>query len=99
MTMAGRPGARLTKLDVNLGFTGGNNAVLRPAMQSADPPQYFLLLNSDTIVRPNAFKALVDFMDQIPRSALPAADWKSRTARHSDPPSAFNRRSANSKEI
>jgi GT2 family glycosyltransferase len=54
----------LTKLDINLGFTGGNNAVLRPAMQSADPPQYFLLLNSDTIVRPNAFKALVDFMDQ-----------------------------------
>jgi GT2 family glycosyltransferase len=31
----------LTTLDVNLGFTGGNNAILRPAMQSADPPQYF----------------------------------------------------------
>ena len=26
----------LTKLDINLGFTGGNNAILRPAMQSAD---------------------------------------------------------------
>jgi N-acetylglucosaminyl-diphospho-decaprenol L-rhamnosyltransferase len=56
----------LTALDVNLGFTGGNNAVLRPALQSADKPQYFLLLNADTIVRPNAFKALVDFMDQNP---------------------------------
>ena len=31
----------LTALDVNLGFTGGNNAVLRPALQSADKPQYF----------------------------------------------------------
>src|SRR5256885_2127762 len=33
----------LTNLDVNLGFTGGNNAILKPAMESADPPQYFLL--------------------------------------------------------
>src|ERR1700675_2378427 len=56
----------LTTLDINLGFTGGNNAVLRAALQSADPPQYFLLLNADTIVRPNAFKALVDYMDQNP---------------------------------
>jgi GT2 family glycosyltransferase len=35
-------------------------------MQSSNPPQYFLLLNPDTIVRPNAFKGLVDFMDQHP---------------------------------
>ena len=55
-----------TALDVNLGFTGGNNVILRPALQSADPPKYFLLLNPDTIVRPNAFKALIDFMDQNP---------------------------------
>jgi GT2 family glycosyltransferase len=60
----------LTKLDVNLGFTGGNNAILRPAMQSADPPHYFLLLNADTIVRPNAFKALVDYMDQHPKVGI-----------------------------
>jgi N-acetylglucosaminyl-diphospho-decaprenol L-rhamnosyltransferase len=54
----------LTAISPNLGFTGGNNVILRPAMQSADPPQYFLLLNADTIVRPNAFKALVNFMDR-----------------------------------
>ena len=60
----------LTALDVNLGFTGGNNAILRPAMESADQPQYFLLLNSDTIVRPNAFKALVDFMDNNPKVGI-----------------------------
>jgi len=53
-------------LDVNLGFTGGNNVILRPVMQSADPPKYILLLNPDTIVRPNAFKALIDFMEQNP---------------------------------
>jgi len=60
----------LTALDVNLGFTGGNNAILRPALESADKPQYFLLLNSDTIVRPNAFKALVDFMDNNPEVGI-----------------------------
>jgi GT2 family glycosyltransferase len=54
----------------NLGFTGGNNAILRPAMQSADPPQYFLLLNADTVVRPNAFKALIDFMDEHPNVGI-----------------------------
>jgi N-acetylglucosaminyl-diphospho-decaprenol L-rhamnosyltransferase len=56
----------LTAISPNLGFTGGNNAILRPAMQSDDPPQYFLLLNADTIVRPNAFKGMVAFMDQHP---------------------------------
>lgn len=60
----------LTALDVNLGFTGGNNAILRPAMQSADPPDYVLLLNSDTIVQLNAFKALVDFMDANPKVGI-----------------------------
>jgi N-acetylglucosaminyl-diphospho-decaprenol L-rhamnosyltransferase len=60
----------LTALDVNLGFTGGNNAILRPALESPDTPQYFLLLNSDTIVRPNAFKALVDFMDNNPKVGI-----------------------------
>ncbi len=60
----------LTAISPNLGFTGGNNAILRPALQSPDSPQYFLLLNADTIVRPNAFKALVDFMDAHPEVGI-----------------------------
>jgi N-acetylglucosaminyl-diphospho-decaprenol L-rhamnosyltransferase len=56
----------LTSLKVNLGFTGGNNAILRSALNQPDPPQYILLLNADTIVRPNAFAALVAFMDHNP---------------------------------
>lgn len=60
----------LTAVSPNLGFTGGNNVILRPAMQSNNPPQYFLLLNADTIVRPNALKALVDFMDQNPNVGI-----------------------------
>jgi GT2 family glycosyltransferase len=60
----------LTAISPNLGFTGGNNAILKPALDSADPPRYVLLLNADTIVVPNAFKALVDFMDQNPKAGI-----------------------------
>ncbi len=61
---------KLTILETNLGFTGGNNAILRPALASADPPEYFLLLNADTVVKPNALKALVEFMDENPRIGI-----------------------------
>ena len=56
--------------DVNLGFTGGNNQLIRSALVSADPPEYFLLLNSDTRVEPGALSALVDFMDTHPRTGI-----------------------------
>jgi N-acetylglucosaminyl-diphospho-decaprenol L-rhamnosyltransferase len=55
-----------TRLSPNLGFTGGNNAVIRPALASQNPPRYVLLLNNDTIVRPGAIKALIDFMNSRP---------------------------------
>ncbi len=54
----------------NQGFTGGNNAVIGPALAGPDRPQYVLLLNNDTIVRPGAFKALVDFMDGHPEAGI-----------------------------
>ncbi len=60
----------LTVSPVNLGFTGGNNAIIRSAIESATPPRYILLLNDDTIVRPGAFKALVDFMDAHPNVGI-----------------------------
>jgi len=60
----------LTAVDTNLGFTGGNNVLLRPALQSKDPPQYILLLNADTIVKSNAFRALVEFMDEHPKVGI-----------------------------
>ncbi len=62
----------LTAITPNLGFTGGNNAIIRQHFppkpsdersESPDPPDYVLLLNNDTLVYPGAFKALVDFMD------------------------------------
>ncbi len=56
--------------ETNLGFTGGNNVLIRPALGSAQPPDYVLLLNPDTVVRPNAIKALVDFMEQNPKVGI-----------------------------
>jgi GT2 family glycosyltransferase len=53
----------LTVLYPNRGFTGGSNAVIRPAIESDDPPEYVLLLNADTIVKEHALDALVAFMD------------------------------------
>ncbi len=50
----------------NGGYAYGNNAAIRPALESPHPPSYVLLLNPDTQVRPNALKALVDFMEQRP---------------------------------
>jgi GT2 family glycosyltransferase len=54
----------------NLGFTGGNNIILRPALQSADPPQYVLLLNADTVVHKNALRKLLEFMNEHPRAGI-----------------------------
>ncbi|MBD3884822.1 glycosyltransferase family 2 protein [Phormidium tenue FACHB-886] len=47
----------------NGGYAYGNNLAIRPALQTPNPPTYFLLLNPDTQVRAGALKALVDFME------------------------------------
>jgi hypothetical protein len=53
----------LLPLDHNPGFAGGNNAALRPILNSPTPPDYVLLLNPDTIVRPGGVRELVAFME------------------------------------
>ena len=73
----------LTVIYPNRGFTGGNNAVIRPALESDDPPEYILLLNADTIVQEHALDALVAFMDAHPKagiagSMLALAGWDGR---------------------
>jgi GT2 family glycosyltransferase len=60
----------LSVVHPNRGFTGGNNLLIRRALESADPPDYVLLLNSDTIVREHALDALVDFMENNPRAGI-----------------------------
>ncbi len=62
--------AELTAVHPNRGFTGGNNIVIRAALASADPPEYVLLLNADTIVQDGALEALVELMDHHPRAGI-----------------------------
>ena len=50
----------------NGGFAYGNNVAIKPALASQQPPDYVLLLNPDTIVRPGALTALVEFLEQHP---------------------------------
>ena len=60
------PWADLMPLERNGGFAWGNNEGIRPALRHPDPPQYVLLLNPDTWVRPGAVAALLEFMDAHP---------------------------------
>jgi len=60
----------LTVVYPNRGFTGGNNLIIRPILESADPPDYVLLLNADTIVLEHALDALVEFMDEHPQAGI-----------------------------
>jgi N-acetylglucosaminyl-diphospho-decaprenol L-rhamnosyltransferase len=54
----------------NGGYAFGNNVGIRPALKSDAPPDYFLLLNPDTVVRPGALQALVGFMDRTPEAGI-----------------------------
>jgi hypothetical protein len=51
---------------INGGFSYGNNLGIRPLIESDKLSQYILLLNPDTIVREDALKALMEFMNDNP---------------------------------
>jgi GT2 family glycosyltransferase len=50
----------------NRGFTGGNNAILDRALRWTTPPEFFLLLNTDTIVEPGAIAELLASIESDP---------------------------------
>lgn len=62
--------ASIIASDRNGGFAYGNNLAIRPALASSHPPDYILLLNPDTVVRPTAMKILVDFMNEHPQVGI-----------------------------
>ncbi len=68
--------ATLLPSKLNGGYAYGNNYAIRPALKTANPPDYFLLLNPDTQVRPNALKALVDFMDHHPDVGIAGSSFE-----------------------
>ena len=54
----------------NGGYAFGNNAAIRPALAGNNPPDYILLLNPDTTVRPLALKTLLEFMVANPQVGI-----------------------------
>lgn len=62
--------AEVLALPRNGGFAYGNNAGIAAALGSTCPPDYVLLLNPDTLVRPGAISALVDFMEAHPQAGI-----------------------------
>ena len=62
--------ATLIRSDRNAGFAAGNNVVIRKAIEATEPYDYVLLLNPDTIVRPNAFRILMNFMEANPNVGI-----------------------------
>ncbi|MBC7972779.1 MAG: glycosyltransferase family 2 protein [Verrucomicrobia bacterium] len=58
--------AELMPLERNGGFAFGNNAAIRPVLESTVASPYVLLLNPDTVIRPGAVKALLAFMNDRP---------------------------------
>jgi N-acetylglucosaminyl-diphospho-decaprenol L-rhamnosyltransferase len=61
--------ATLIRSPVNGGFAAGNNVAIRAAMK-LQAPDYVLLLNPDTIVRPGALKSLLSFMEAHPEIGI-----------------------------
>jgi len=56
------PEVRLVRNAKNVGFARANNQAIRLARG-----RYILLLNSDTVVRPDTFETMLDFMEAHPR--------------------------------
>lgn len=54
----------------NTGFAGGNNIGIAAALAHDPPPNYVLLLNSDTIVHPGCLRAALDAMARDPAIGL-----------------------------
>ena len=60
----------------NGGYAYGNNFAIRPALQSAYPPDFVLLLNPDTQVRPGALTALLSFMETHPTVGIAGSSFE-----------------------
>ncbi|QQE13861.1 glycosyltransferase family 2 protein [Planctomycetota bacterium] len=71
----------LKAISPNRGFSGGNNAVLKDALNWSDPPENFLLLNADTIVRENAINELLEAANENVSAGIisPRLEWPDGT--------------------
>lgn len=68
--LATNPQLELLFLEENRGFAFGNNAAIRKALATAQPPDLILLLNPDTVVLESAITTLIQFMQNHPDVGL-----------------------------
>jgi N-acetylglucosaminyl-diphospho-decaprenol L-rhamnosyltransferase len=54
----------------NEGFSAGNDAAIQRLRAASEPPEWFLLLNPDTVVRPGALRALLERGAADPRTGI-----------------------------
>ncbi|MEZ6116741.1 MAG: glycosyltransferase family 2 protein [Pirellulaceae bacterium] len=66
--------ASVMPLDRNGGFAAGNNAVVRQQIADHQLFDYVLLLNPDTIVKPNAILDLVEYLASHPAVGIAGAN-------------------------
>lgn len=64
------PEIEVVRSESNLGFTGGNNLGIENAMTMN--PDYFMLINNDTIVEPNFIQPLLDVFENEQNAGIVA---------------------------
>jgi GT2 family glycosyltransferase len=62
--------ATLMRAPRNGGFAAGNNIAIRAMLADEHPAEFVLLLNPDTLVRPGAFRVLLDFLAAHPNAGI-----------------------------
>lgn len=70
MLRAEFPKTRVIASETNGGYAYGNNLALREFLARPNPPRALMLLNTDTVVPPDALKLLMDFLDAHPDAGV-----------------------------
>lgn len=73
--------ATVVPLDRNGGFSFGNNAGIRMALSAAEPAANVMLLNPDTVIRPDAVRALAGFMEAHPQAGIAGSQLENADGR------------------
>jgi len=82
--------ASVMAMDRNCGYAAGNNVGIRLALRDANPPEFVLVLNPDTVVHSGALGRLLAFMESHPAAgivgpAIMAADGELQCSAHNRP--------------
>lgn len=72
--------ATLIRAPRNGGFAAGNNIAIREMLGEAQPAEFCLLLNPDTLVRPGALRILLDFLIAHPKVGIAGGRSEDRDA-------------------